>query len=66
MQNNLYCGKKVPESVVATRVVIVRFNLSVALAASFPCPPPPLLLGEGKRGARGLQVGTGTATGVSY
>lgn len=38
IQNNLYCSKKVPKSVVATRVVMVRFNLSVVPSAGFPFP----------------------------
>lgn len=57
MQNYLYCPKKIPESIVAPRVVIVRSSLSVVLSAGFPWPPPSLLLGKGKGGARGLPVG---------
>lgn len=59
MQNYLYCPKKVPKSIVAPRVVIVRSSLSVVLSAGFPWPPPSLLLGEGRRGASGLQMGGG-------
>lgn len=57
MHNNLYCSKKLPKSAVGARIVIGRFNLSVALSAGFSSPPPPLILGEGKRWTSGLQVG---------
>ena len=63
MQNNLHCCKKVPKLVVAARVVIVRFKLSVFFLMSLLEPQPLLLLGKGKRGARGLQVAAGTTTG---
>lgn len=36
MQSNFNHGEKVPKSFEATRVVLARFNLSVALSAGFP------------------------------
>lgn len=64
MQSNFHYGEKLPKSVVATRVVLARFNLSLALSAGFPSVPPSLLLGKGKRGASGVQVGGGPIAGV--
>ena len=64
MQSNFHYGEKIPKSVVATRIVLARFNLSVALSAGFPSVPPSLLLGKAKKEASGLQVGEGPIFGV--